>query len=446
MVMVHANLRSVTALAVDAEKSIWAGTSGGLVQWTPEGSARLWTRAEGVPGLRIRQLQVGKDGLHVLADGTAVLRGGRFVPTSPIQAAKSWTQDETDGLPGPPVARAWLGSEWVWAVPESGLFTLRRGKATPFGPAPPTNLLTSLAMSSDGNLLVGTADRGVLQLRSGKWESLRLPPGSLEGADATALLYGGDRLWIAPREGSAFMLDHRRSVAKGAPWRTTVEWDGKILVRRADGQLAFLDAQGGEHPTKLVLPRVNANAVWVFGGTLFVAQPGGWSEFTSGATARHQFDIPELQGAPTTTIFADAHQVAIGTQDRGLILVDRATSRVQHVHEAHGLTDDWITALAPDGNGLLIGTFVGGLLRWDGEQVKPVGLKGGCITRLLSDRATTWVGSLSGIHEWKAGDLKTPVWAKQVEPDVTDIAVHDGRLWIAAGGGLFEIRLGLTKH
>ncbi len=71
---VHTNLRSITALAVDAGGSIWAGTSGGLVQWTPEGSARLWTRADGLPGLRIRGLQAGRDGLRVLADGTVVLR------------------------------------------------------------------------------------------------------------------------------------------------------------------------------------------------------------------------------------------------------------------------------------------------------------------------------------------------------------------------------------
>lgn len=445
-VQVHANLESVTALAVDAEGSIWAGTSGGLVQWTPEGSARLWTRAEGVPGLRIRQLYVGKDGLRVLADGTAVLRGGRFIKRDqpiPVRGALG-LPPESAGLPGPPVARAKLGSQWVWAVPESGLYTLSRGKPTLFQPVPPTKLLTSLAVA-DGELLAGTADRGVLRLREGKWESLRFPPGALEGADATALLSGDGHLWIAPREGAAFNLTKQQAMTRGAPWRTVVRWNGQDMVRRADGRLAFIDPQGREHPTKLVLPRVNANAVCVEEGTLFVAQPGGWSEFTPGEPPRHRFDLPELQGAPTTTIFANERMVAIGTQDRGLIVVDRASGRVRHLHEAHGLTDDWITALAPDERGLLIGTFVGGLLCWDGERVIQVGPECGCITRLLRDGEQTWVGSLTGIHRWTEGRLTTPEWAKQIEPDVTDIAIHDGRLWIAAGGALFEIRFGLTR-
>ncbi|MCC7435630.1 MAG: hypothetical protein IT363_13165 [Methanoregulaceae archaeon] len=447
----------MTALAVDDQGSIWAGTSGGLVQWTPDGRARLWTRADGLPGLRVRQLQAGKDGLRVLADGTAVLRGGRFDKGDhpiPVRAAhglplpgegKSSLSTVSVGLPGPPVARAKVGSQWVWAVPESGLLTLSRGKGTPFEPQPPTKLLTSLAVSREGHLLAGTAGQGVLRLTKGKWESLRLPAGSLEGADATALIPNGDRLWVAPREGASFTLNKQQSAAKGAPWRTAVTWNGQDLVRRADGRLAFIDAQGRELPSTLVLPRVNANAIWVEGGTLFVAQPGGWSEFAPGEPPRHRFDLPELQGAPTTTIYADERMVAIGTQDRGLILVDRPTGEVRHLHEVHGLTDDWITALAPDNRGLLIGTFVGGLLRWDGERVTQVGLKGGCITRLLVDGARTWVGSLAGIFEWNEGVLSAPAWAKQIEPDVTDIAVHDGRLWIAAGGALFEIRFGLTR-
>jgi hypothetical protein len=305
-------------------------------------------------------------------------------------------------------------------------------------------LLTSLAVA-EGDLLAGTADRGVLRLRKGKWEALRLPIGSFQGVDATALLSTGWQLWIAPREGAAFTLEKQVSVAKGAPWRTMVSWDGKSLVRRADGRLAFIDAQGGEHSAELVLPRTHANAVWVAGGTLYVAQSGGWSEFASGAPPVHRFDVPELQGAPTTTIYADGNVVAIGTQDRGLIMVDRASGRVRHLHEAHGLTDDWITALAPDERGLLIGTFVGGLLCWDGERVIQVGPECGCITRLLRDGEQTWVGSLTGIHRWTEGRLTTPEWAKQIEPDVTDIAIHDGRLWIAAGGALFEIRFGLTR-
>lgn len=224
-----------------------------------------------------------------------------------------------------------------------------------------------------------------------------------------------------------------------APWRTVVRWAGQNLVRRADGRLVTVDRAGNETASPLVLPRVNANAIAVYGETLFVAQPGGWSEFTPNLSPKHRFDVPELAGAPTTAIYADAKQVAIGTQDRGLVLVNRATGAAKHIHEVHGLTDDWITAIAPDGDGLLLGTFVGGLMRWNGERAIQAGLRGGCINKLFVDRDRTWVGSLTGLHEWSGGKLTSPEWAKGLEPDVYDISRVSGRLWVAAGGVLFEV-------
>lgn len=437
-VTVHANLTSVTSLAVDARGAIWAGTSGGLVEWSPGAPPRVWTRADGMPGLRVRQVYNSREGIQVVADGAAVLRGGRFVPISQPSGPPMWSARDAEGLPGPPIARTMLGSKWVYAVPKAGLFTLETGKSIPLLPAPPTLQLTSVAVHGT-DLYVGTSDRGVLRRTGAGWTALPLPKSALAGPDATALLPLGEQLWISPREGTSFQLGGQRSPARGAPWRTSASWAGQHLVRRADGRLVSVDKQGKETPSALVLPRVNANAIAVHGDTLFVVQPGGWSEFTANQPPRHRFDVPELQGAPTTTIFADAKTVAIGTQDRGLILVDRSTGSVKHVHEVHGLTDDWVTAIAPDGDGLLLGTFVGGLLRWDGERATQVGLKGGCINKLLIDGDRTWVGSLTGIHEWAGGKLKAPVWAKNLEPDVYDIARWNGRLWIAAGGVLFEI-------
>lgn len=439
-IQVHANLESVTALAVDAEGSIWAGTSGGLVQWTPDGRPRLWTRADGLPGLRIRRLQAGKDGLVVVADDAAKLVKGRFVAASATAQLPAWSERDTVGLPGKPIARVRLGNDWIWAVPESGVYALRNGKAIPIEPLPPTRLVTALTASTRGDLLIGTADQGVWR-RSGQiWAPLPLPTSSLKGPDATSLIRLGNQLWISPREGPAFRLAAAPAPVAGAPWRTAVRWAGKNLVRWADGKLVVVDEQGHEKPSGLVLPRVNANAIAVSGATLFVAQPGGWSEFTPDGPPVHRFSIDVLKGAPTTCIWADETRVAIGTQDRGLIVYDRTTGDTQFIHETHGLTDDWITAIAPDGDrGLLIGTFVGGLLRVQGGRAEVVGLPGGCITRLLPDGERIWVGSLESIREWSGSKLSKPAWADRIEPDLTDIAVHNGRLWIAAGGSLFEV-------
>lgn len=421
----------MTSLAVTRDGTIWAGTSGGLVRWDSAGGVRVFTREHGVAGLRVRGLEALPDGaLLVVADRPQVYRGGRW---EPAPARQSPAESKTTGrVPT-------KGGEIV-AMPEAGLIVLRGGKQTPFRPDPPTMAITALAQTAAGEMLIGTADLGVWRLRGGKWIALPSPPSDLPGPDATALLVVSGRLWIAPREGPAFQSSGKRAVAQGAPWRQAIEWNSRSLVRRADGRLAEVDGQGRESPSGLRLPRTHANAVAVEGDTLFVLQPGGWSEFEPGREPIHRFDVPALQGAPTTCLWADAGRLAIGTQDRGLVLIDRRTGKVEHLHEAHGLGDDWITAIAPDGSGgLLLGTFVAGLYRFDGDKATRVGLPGGCVTRLLADGDRVWVGSLEGVLEWVGARLERPAWAHRVEPDVTDLALHQGRLRIAAGGALFSL-------
>jgi ligand-binding sensor domain-containing protein len=437
-VVVHANYRSVTDLTVDAEGRIWAGTSGGLVQWRGE-EVRLWTRADGVPGLRIRRVEAGFGGVTVLADGAARLESGRFVACSPGPARRQF--DSPAGLPARPIGQSKVGKEIVYAIPLSGLWTIRSGKPVPVGEPLPAKSITAIAADRSGNLVIGTAGRGVWRRREGRWEALPLPKSGLVGPDATALVPIGNDLWIAPRQGAPYRLEGPSASASGAPWRSSASWNGKTLVRQADGRLVEIGPAGDEKPAGLVLPRVNANSIAVEGDRLFVAQHGGWSEFPATGEPVHRFDVPGLAGMPTTVVFADARRVLIGTQSNGFVALDRQSGTLQHVHEAHGLTDDWITAIAPDGaGGYLVGTFVGGLLRWDGTRCVPVGLEGGCVTRLLVDGDQVWVGSLQGVRLWREGRLVVPPWADQVEPDVSDLATTPSRLWIAAGGALFEVR------
>lgn len=313
-------------------------------------------------------------------------------------------------------------------------------RAIEFKPQPSTRRLTSLASDQEGRIYIGTTDKGVLKFDGSKWSPLALPNSKLAGFDASALVASNEGLWIVPREGSAFTAEGKMSEAKGAPWRQSVKWRGLTVVRRADGRLASIDTAGAESPIGVVLPRVNATSIFVLGETLFVSQPGGWSEFTPGSDPVHRFDVETLKGCPTTSIWADEKQIALGTQNNGLILVSRESGAVTHLHEVHGMTDDWVTAIAPDGQGgLLIGTFVGGLLRWDGERVSKIGLAGGCVNRLLVDGRTIWVGSLSGVHLYHEEKLTKPSWNRLIEPDVYDLAKIKRQLWVAAGGALHKI-------
>lgn len=230
-----------------------------------------------------------------------------------------------------------------------------------------------------------------------------------------------------------------RAKAGGAPWRQSVLWQGRTVVRRADGLVAFVDEEGKETAFPHKLPRVSAASLSVFGETLFVAQPGGWSEFSPSA-AQHFFSLPHLQGCPTTVVLAGEDKVWVGTQNSGLFEFDRKSGEGRIYHEVHGMTDDWVTALAMDAEGgLLVGTYVGGLHLLEKGSLRQVGLKGGFVSCLLPDGEKVWVGSLTGMRVWSGGSLTVPRWKPKVEPDVTDLARQGSELWIASGGALHRV-------
>lgn len=436
---VSANLTSVTGLAVH-KGQVWAGTPGGLVSWNATGQARHWTRKDGLPGIRIRTLAVINGDLWGLAEKPFRLTTAGFKVEPSFPAVGVGAMLSVNGLPGRAVGSTLVKGARVWAIPESGLWTIAGTKAIEFKPQPPTRRVTSLASDQEERTYVGTTDKGVLKFDGSKWSALPLPGQRLAGFDASALAACNEGLWIVPREGSAFTTEGKMSAAKGAPWRQSVKWRGLTVIRRADGRLASIDAAGTESPLGVVLPRVNATSIFILGETLFVSQPGGWSEFTPGSDPVHRFDVEPLKGCPTTSIWADQKQIAIGTQNNGLILISRDSGAFTHLHEAHGMTDDWVTAIAPDGQGgLLIGTFVGGLLRWDGEKITKIGLAGGCVNRLLVDGKSIWVGSLSGVYLYHEGKPTKPSWNRLIEPDVYDLAKIKGQLWVAAGGALHKI-------
>lgn len=407
------------------------------MRWSNDGP-QIFTRMNGVPGLRIRELGIINNDLVVSADGTVRLVGGHFEPTNLELPRRKFAP--IPGLPGTPIARIRYKGKSIVAVPLRGLFTLDGKRAQPFRPACPVSSLTALAVNRNGELVVGTSDQGVWRLRGNVWSTLPQPLSGLIGADATAILPTKDVLWIAPRQGPAFHLGWRQAPAENSPWRQVLTWAGRTVLRRANGTLAFLESSGKTSPWTTKLPRVTATGICCFGDTLFVAQHGGWSEFRPDEEPRHNFDLPALQGAPTTVIAADAERIMVGTQGNGLVEINRASREVRHIHEAHGLTDDWVTAIELVGpDDALVGTLVGGLLQVRSGHAKQVGLPGISVSRIFSHDRRTWVGSLQGVAEWSKGRLIAPEWAKWVEPDVTDIAWHGEQLWIAAGGALVEI-------
>ncbi len=420
------NWTSITCLAAK-DGVVYAGASGGLVRWRNRSKPEVFGRKQGLGSVRIRDLVSTRGEIVAFSDKAYVFSGGQFKP-APFEVS---IQSARGGL-------SRYGSKMIKAIPGAGVVD-DSGKPLRFGSPIPTTQVTAVA--AEGNRLwIGTIDQGVWEYASGKWKQLRTPSPTLPVDDATALIPVNNTLWVAPRQGEAFALSDSNQTNRGKNWRSSVKWDGRTIIRRADGRLVDLDESGRERPFQYKLPRVYANSLAVSDKTLFVLQPGGWSEFRPGDEPRHEFGHISLAGIATTCILATQDQIFIGTQNAGLILYDRHRGTTNVLHETHGLTDDWVTALALDPKGnLLIGTFVGGLLKWDGKTLTHVGLHGENVTRLLRSDSCVWVGSLKGVYYWDAISLKRPSWAQEVEPDVYDLQTFQDRLWIAAGGSLFKV-------
>lgn len=441
---VEAPLAPITSLA-RWQGEVWAGTPGGVLRWDRTGSVTRLTGAQGLPGLRVRHLVATERGLWAQSNGWSRWTGSRWQTAS---APPGWR--EPSGL----VAR--YNGRTVAAHPGGGLRWAGAGGVTrPFLPGVPSPLpgsgVTAIA-TAGADLLVGTARGQVWRLparsrvpraSAPSWVPLPAAAPSLRGSDAVALVDAPGGPWIAPREGRSFRRDgHVSTDTVTAPWRTSVRWGTLTAIRRANGSLLFLDDRGTPTVPVIRLPRNEASALASDGETLFVAQFGGTSEFTPSVEPRHRFDMSAILG-PTTALAVSKSKLLVGTQNNGLVTLDRHTGQVWHGHETHGLRDDWVTALAPipgEPDAWLVGTFVGGLHRLDGTRFTPIGDPQACITRLLVDGDRVWVGTLDGVRVVQNGQLATPPWSKVIEPDVTDLLRVGPELWVATGGTLARVQ------
>lgn len=391
-VIVVPSYRNVTALAVDNRNGeVWGRVRGGALVWRGGGPAPTSVR---------------------------FLAGGR--PPRP------WTT-QIDELRHE--------GQTFRAFPGRGL----EANGKPMLDRVPSRSVTAL-LSLPSRLLVATADAGVWQRVGMRWTPLPLPPDGLPVPDVVSLVPVGGQLWLSGKEAPVTRLGAFGPSRTGRLWRDSATWNGETVVRRADGRVVVVSPKG-EEGRSIPLPRRHATGMFAVGASLFVAQQGGWSEITSRGRRDH-FDLAPLVSQPTTAILATSQHVWVGTQRNGLVQVNRASGEVTHWHEGRGLTDDWITHLRQDSAGnILVGTFVGGLLRLDLRNGKavPLGPAGGCIMALREDGPQVYVGTLNGVWRWDGSRLQRAAWSAALPPDVTDIRRVGSELWVAAGGILGRV-------
>ena len=151
------------------------------------------------------------------------------------------------------------------------------------------------------------------------------------------------------------------TLSSDAP-RQMLVFQNALYVRYGSGAVDRFDGKAwAKNVWASDLPRKQVSAFATNGDRVFAAQWGGISVY-DGEKWKHFLREPGLQGVPITALLPVGETLYIGTQGRGLAEMDTRTGLVRRWwNEAHGLTDDWITALCESDGILYAGTFVGGL-------------------------------------------------------------------------------------
>ncbi|MCL5038169.1 MAG: hypothetical protein M1269_13840 [Chloroflexi bacterium] len=294
-----------------------------------------------------------------------------------------------------------------------GLYSFKNGSWSKFKRTPESFRFVSAALAGNDGVIIGTRDDGVWEKTRSGWRKLPMPP-SLPSADIYGIVVYKGALWVSTFDHGLLCLNGNRCIritgkdglSTDYP-RDLVEFNGALYVRHTTGEVDMLkDGRWRPAYDKKDLPRREVYAMAADGRRLYFGLWGGWAS-TDGKGWELHFKDPEIEGEVVTAIGASNGTVWIGTQKRGLFAWKDGGYTCYH--EAHGLTDDWITRIRPCGDRLLIGTYNGGLLEFTGGRFRRIMDSEDFAVRdicLLKDRGTILVATPLGVYresrdEWR---------------------------------------------
>lgn len=483
---VFTSTRQVTSLAIAPDGALWAGTMGGVLRRSPDGTWQKFTRQEGLPAHEVRGLVIDHgEVVAIFPTASAVWRAGAW-QMEPAPRPLPFAEIPGGAAPeGRPLCAAlWRGRRCVATV--TGL-QIAEGTAWQQVPWPPSRGTHISALLPRGDALwVALFGDGLWAFNGQTWQRLELglPPSARE---ITALASDGSTVWLGTRReglweydgtkwiqhlqpeepydhnGQALAMFHGHLfvstledglvvrteegwqhlteglLSSSAP-RQMVEFQGSLYLRHGNGKVDRFDGERWYREVCSALPRKEAMALTADPKRLYVAQWGGWSEF-DGQTWKHHLHQPELQGVPITALYSEREVLWISTQGRGLAEVNRNRGQLRWHDERQGLPDDWVKCLVRVGPSLYVGTFVGGLARGNGTRWETVApLDQGEVTALEPDGAGgVFIATRTGV--WHQGDngMLEPLHSRlgNPYPEAQALCRVAGGLWIATRTGLY---------
>lgn len=299
--------------------------------------------------------------------------------------------------------------------------------------------VTALAETDQG-LLCGTED-GLYRLSGRALE--RLDPPSLPDPNVSALAHDGERLWIGSFDGGLASLSsagwRRWTTADGLPsdWIDDLAWDGEKLWGATEKGVFWI--VGG----RVSLPRSDdlrrpTSAIHAGAGAVYVAQPR--RVLILKADGAREVKVPE---AHPQRVWSDGGELWVAGVDGLYRVKGRRVTRYGKLEGSLGA--NWVTAVAPWEDGLLVGTYDGGLVHLDAAGA----------SRGVLDRAWVNLGALAASRGRVAvGEMEGGLWLHEggawrrlkredglPSNDVTAVLFQGDDLWVGTREGLARLRM-----
>ncbi len=246
------------------------------------------------------------------------------------------------------------------------------------------------------------------------------------GFDGGGCTFDGER-WHRVVGLPATMLNDVLSDGETLWWATSAG-----LVRQAGGQMEVLPLQMGSTPWgaaathhSQVTGLARGDRLWISDvvGPLAVSEGGTWRRYRTA-----------VWGTSYQTVAACGEQAWVGSEDAGASHFDGR--RWRHHDAETGLPDDWIMAVACDGQGRAwAGTYQDGLWTWDGQAWSQVpGLPEDWIQALTWSPQGLWVGTMTGLFFLGTEGVERVKGLPH--PSVHDLKWADGQLLVSTENGL----------
>ncbi len=379
----------------------------------------------------VRDLAFVGDDLHIrTAGGGYILRGNQLEPNDSIGNALALT----DG--GQPVhaaqyahlqahdAASWRG-QLVLATDEGVHLQSTRGwKQIELAGMPCGHRIAALT-EFDGDLWVGSFDRGLCRFDGQKWTRFHGPT-YLASDMINDLSSDGKKLYVATNRGL-----------------TIVDAKGTFQIFRRDD---CVDNTSRKCPWHTAVNGVTVDPV---SGVAWMADTGTVHRLNRRRWKRY-YRKAGIHSNKITRIAAFRHTVAVGTSDQG-ILVRKRGGKFEPTNDQAGLADNWVMDLSFDDQGnLWVATCTRGISvlkdgRWSTLTTQD-GLLDNYTLSVQQIGTDIWIGSLSGLSILR-GETVTNISTTDglAGNEVHATVPYKGLIYVATNGGLSVVDSGIPR-